>query len=96
MSGGGVFDRQGHIVAIHGSDDKYPKGSETSIGSERMAADFSMSFGNLTNALVNQKLGINRGISCDRILHQSNHSQARLFHGLLFTRTDFDSHRSIR
>jgi S1-C subfamily serine protease len=62
MSGGGVFDRAGRVIAIHGSGDRYPTGAETSIDFDRMRADFSTSFPKLSDSLIGQKLGINRGI----------------------------------
>jgi hypothetical protein len=61
-SGGGVFDIQGQLIAIHGNGDRYPKGAETSIDFDRMSAEFNTGFGKVGDSLVGQKLGINRGI----------------------------------
>ncbi|WP_281261347.1 serine protease [Chamaesiphon polymorphus] len=71
MSGGGVFARQGQLIAIHGNGDKYPKGSQTNIGSDRFAADFNAEFGKLSDALTEQKLGINRGIPINYLRQES-------------------------
>jgi tetratricopeptide (TPR) repeat protein len=47
MSGGGVFDSQGRVVAIHGLGDKYNEGTDINDNA---------------NYRVGQKIGINRGI----------------------------------
>ncbi len=54
MSGGGVFDRDGRLVAVHGQGDKYRKNTQIAVASPT---------GNLTaRAKVGTKIGVNRGI----------------------------------
>jgi tetratricopeptide (TPR) repeat protein len=47
MSGGGVFNRDGDLVAIHGQGDRYKSGTE---------------IGNDSDSRVGEKIGLNRGI----------------------------------
>jgi tetratricopeptide (TPR) repeat protein len=54
MSGGGVFDKNGRIVAIHGQGERY--GEKTSL------PQMSESRRNVSGAEVGSKIGVNRGI----------------------------------
>jgi tetratricopeptide (TPR) repeat protein len=51
MSGGGAFDKNGRLVAVHGQGDRYTENTQAEV--ERS---------NIVKAEVNSKIGINRGI----------------------------------
>jgi tetratricopeptide (TPR) repeat protein len=51
MSGGGTFDKNGRLVAVHGQGDKYKENTQAEVGPS-----------NKVKAEVNSKIGINRGI----------------------------------
>jgi tetratricopeptide (TPR) repeat protein len=51
MSGGGAFDRDGRLVAIHGQGDRYTENTQTEVVSSNRA-----------KAAINSKTGYNRGI----------------------------------
>jgi tetratricopeptide (TPR) repeat protein/S1-C subfamily serine protease len=52
MSGSGVFDQEGKVVAIHGQGDKFKDGTETTPGSD---------------IRIQEKIGVNRGIPISRL-----------------------------
>jgi tetratricopeptide (TPR) repeat protein len=72
MSGGGVFDRQGQIIAIHGQGDRYREGTETNVFHDQIRKDLNPDWGNIYNAIIGQKIGINRGIPINYLLHQGS------------------------
>jgi tetratricopeptide (TPR) repeat protein len=51
MSGGGAFDRNGHLVAVHGQGDRYKENTQAEVVSSNTAKE-----------AVNSKIGYNRGI----------------------------------
>jgi tetratricopeptide (TPR) repeat protein len=62
MSGGGVFNQQGQIIAIHGQGDRYKENTLTNIRDREIQQDFNINPSTFNNSLVNQKTGVNRGI----------------------------------
>lgn len=72
MSGGGVFNRQGQIIAIHGQGDRYREGTETNVFHDQIRKDLNPNWGNIYNAIVDQKIGINRGIPINYLLRQGS------------------------
>jgi tetratricopeptide (TPR) repeat protein len=51
MSGGGAFDKNGRLVAVHGSGDRYTENTQAEVGRS-----------NTVKAEVGSKIGYNRGI----------------------------------
>jgi tetratricopeptide (TPR) repeat protein len=70
MSGGGVFDRQGQLIAIHGRGDYYRQNTETIISYEQIRQDLNANWGDFYNVSVGQKIGLNRGIPINYIRRQ--------------------------
>jgi tetratricopeptide (TPR) repeat protein len=59
MSGGGAFDRNGRLVAIHGYGDRLTENDLAGRASQYKNADIVSDWGNL---FIDRKLGLNRGI----------------------------------
>jgi tetratricopeptide (TPR) repeat protein/V8-like Glu-specific endopeptidase len=59
MSGGGVFNNQGKLVAIHGQGDRFTSSSLVNKASREASSGLSNSIADL---MVGMKIGINRGI----------------------------------
>jgi tetratricopeptide (TPR) repeat protein len=63
MSGGGVFDRQGRLVAIHGQGDRYrEKTQDSDTGARYITTDAGILAPRTHRAKVGSKIGYNRGI----------------------------------
>jgi tetratricopeptide (TPR) repeat protein len=62
MSGGGVFNSQGKLVAIHGQGDRWTNNSLLNKGNTQANEVFGLPPSPITKLIVGQKIGINRGI----------------------------------
>jgi tetratricopeptide (TPR) repeat protein len=68
MSGGGIFNQKGQVIAIHGKGDRYTENtisnnlSGQQLGSQEIQDDLGLSSNPDTNNYFRQKTGINRGI----------------------------------
>jgi tetratricopeptide (TPR) repeat protein len=62
MSGSGVFDRHGQIIAIHGQGDRYQEGTEANVLNEQVKKDLNFNLNQAYDAYIGQKIGTNRGI----------------------------------
>jgi tetratricopeptide (TPR) repeat protein len=73
MSGGGVFNSQGKLVAIHGQGDRF---TNNSLIKNRAADETSSGISNsLADLVIGMKIGINRGIP---IKHLQSESSTRI------------------
>jgi tetratricopeptide (TPR) repeat protein len=57
MSGSGIFNSEGQIVAIHGQGVRFNSGTETAVGGDLR---------------INEKIGVNRGIPISRLQFTNN------------------------
>lgn len=76
MSGGGVFNSQGKLVAIHGQGDRLTNNSLINKGNNQENEVFGLPPSPITNLIVGQKTGVNRGISIKYL--QSSLSSVKL------------------
>jgi S1-C subfamily serine protease len=72
MSGGGVFDRQGQIIAIHGQGERYQEGTENPIVPENIKKDLNANYLKIQAASIGKKIGINRGIPINYLLSEAS------------------------
>jgi tetratricopeptide (TPR) repeat protein len=72
MSGGGVFDRQGQIIAIHGQGERYQEGTTSPIIPKHIEKDLNTNYLKIQNASIGQKIGINRGIPINYLLSEAS------------------------
>jgi tetratricopeptide (TPR) repeat protein len=67
MSGGGAFDRNGHLVAVHGVGDQYAENTEATVGAS-----------NTSRNKVGSKIGYNRGIPVRWVLQSLGQMNIRV------------------